>query len=72
MRGLKVVVTWVHLYQWGDAIVKGDADTKSLGTPALDDWKVNLDDKWCLCISNFETGGNGAAIEMETVFVMTY
>jgi hypothetical protein len=25
------------LYQWGDAIdVKGDADTKRLGTPALD------------------------------------
>ena len=27
---------WVHLYQWGDAIdVKGDADTKRLGTPEL-------------------------------------
>ncbi len=36
-RGLKVVFTWVHLYQWGDAIdVRGDADTKRLGTPAVD------------------------------------
>ena len=35
-RGLKVVFTWVHLYQWGDATdVKGDADTKRLGTPGL-------------------------------------
>ncbi len=33
---LKVVFTWVPLYQWGDAIdVKGDADPKRLGTPAL-------------------------------------
>jgi len=38
VRGLKVVVTWVHLYQWGDAIdVKGDADAKRLGTPELED-----------------------------------
>jgi hypothetical protein len=37
-RGLKVVFTWVHLYQWGDAIdVKGDADTKRLGTPDIRD-----------------------------------
>jgi hypothetical protein len=36
-RGLKSVISWVHLYQWGDAIdVRGDADTKRLGTPALD------------------------------------
>jgi hypothetical protein len=36
VRGLKVVFTWVHLYQWGDAIdVKGDADTKRLETPVL-------------------------------------
>ena len=36
-RGLKEMFTWVHLYQWGDAIdVKGDADTKRLGTPGLD------------------------------------
>jgi hypothetical protein len=35
-RGLKSVISWVHLYQWGDAIdVRGDADTKRLGTPAL-------------------------------------
>ncbi len=35
-RGLKVMFTWVHLYQWGDAIdVKGDADTKRLGTPGI-------------------------------------
>ncbi len=33
---------WVHLYQWGDAIdVKGDADTKRLGTPALNEKKVS-------------------------------
>ena len=38
-RGLKAVFTWVHLYQWGDAIdVKGDADTKRLGTPGLRDY----------------------------------
>ena len=37
-RGLKVVLTWVHLYQWGDAFdVRGDADTKRLGTPAIGD-----------------------------------
>ena len=36
-RGLKLVFTWVHLYQWGDAIdVKADADTKRLGTPVID------------------------------------
>jgi hypothetical protein len=30
------VVTWVHLYQWGDVIdVKGDGRAKRLGTPAL-------------------------------------
>jgi hypothetical protein len=35
-RGLKSVISWVHLYQWGDAIdVRGDADTKRLGTPGL-------------------------------------
>jgi hypothetical protein len=33
---LKSVISWVHLYQWGDATdVRGDADTKKLGTPAL-------------------------------------
>jgi hypothetical protein len=37
-RGLKSVISWVHLYQWGDAIVvRGDTDTKRLGTPDLDD-----------------------------------
>jgi hypothetical protein len=36
-RGLKSVIYWVHLYQWGDATdVKGDAATKRLGTPGLD------------------------------------
>jgi hypothetical protein len=36
-RGLKVVLTWVHLYQWGDAFdVRGSADTKRSGTPVLD------------------------------------
>jgi hypothetical protein len=35
-RGLKSVICWVHLYQWGDATdVRGDADTKRLGTPVL-------------------------------------
>jgi hypothetical protein len=35
-RGLKSVICWVHLYQWGDTTdVRGDADTKRLGTPAL-------------------------------------
>jgi hypothetical protein len=35
-RSLKYVISWVHLYQWGNAIVvRGDADTKRLGTPAL-------------------------------------
>jgi hypothetical protein len=37
VRGLKVVITWVHLYQRGDATdVKGDVGTKRLGAPALD------------------------------------
>jgi len=32
-RGFKVVFTWVYLYQWGDEIdVRGDADTKRMGT----------------------------------------
>ncbi len=30
MSDLKSVISWVHLYQWGDA------DTKRLGTPVLD------------------------------------
>ena len=35
-RGLNSVIFWVHLYQWGDAIdVRGDADTKRLGTRGL-------------------------------------
>ena len=35
-RGLMSVISWVHLYQWGDAIdVRGDVDTKRLGTPDL-------------------------------------
>jgi hypothetical protein len=35
------VVTWVHLYQWGDVIdVKGDGRAKRLGTPALDAYKL--------------------------------
>jgi hypothetical protein len=29
-RGLISVISWVHLYQWGDA------DTKRLGTPGLE------------------------------------
>ena len=37
--GLKSVISWVHLYQWGDAIdVRGDADIKRLGTPGLKYW----------------------------------
>jgi hypothetical protein len=36
MRGLNSVISWVHLYQWGDATdVRGDVDAKRLGTPAL-------------------------------------
>jgi hypothetical protein len=35
-RGLKSVIYWVHLYQWGDAIdVWGDADPKRLEAPGL-------------------------------------
>ncbi len=35
-RGLNSVIYWGHLYKWGDAIdVRGDADTKRLGTPDL-------------------------------------
>jgi hypothetical protein len=33
-RDLKSVMSWVHLYQWGDA------DTKRLGTPGLNN--INL------------------------------
>ncbi len=30
------MVTWLHLYQWGDGIdVRGDGRAKRLGTPAL-------------------------------------
>jgi hypothetical protein len=30
------MISWVHLYQWGDAIdVRGDAEAKRLGSPAL-------------------------------------
>jgi hypothetical protein len=37
-RGLKSVISWVHLYQVGDAIdLRGDTDTKRLGTPGLGD-----------------------------------
>jgi hypothetical protein len=36
LRGIKVVVTWIHLYQWGDAInVRGDRGAIRLVTPAL-------------------------------------
>jgi hypothetical protein len=36
LRGIKVVVTWIHLYQWGDAInARGDGGAKRLETPAL-------------------------------------
>jgi hypothetical protein len=36
VRGLKSVISWANLYQCGDAIdVRGDADTKRLGTPDL-------------------------------------
>ena len=44
-RGLKVVFTWVHLYQCGDA------DTKRLGTPALEQdddfasWQTHINKK---------------------------
>jgi hypothetical protein len=40
-RGPISMISWVHLYQWGggpggDAIdVRGDADTKRLGTPEI-------------------------------------
>ncbi len=35
-RGLNSVISWVHLYQWGDATdVRGDADTERLETPIL-------------------------------------
>jgi hypothetical protein len=36
LRGMKVVVTWVHLYQCGDAIdVRGDGRAKRLGFPVI-------------------------------------
>jgi hypothetical protein len=36
-RGINSMISWVHLYKWGDAIdVRGNADTKRLGTPDLD------------------------------------
>jgi hypothetical protein len=36
LRGLKPVIIWLLLYQWGDAIgLRGDAETKRLGTPVL-------------------------------------
>ena len=36
LRGIKVVVAWVHLYQWGDAIdVREDGRSKRLGTPGI-------------------------------------
>jgi hypothetical protein len=36
LRGVKSVIFWVLLYQWGDANgLGGDAETKRLGTPAL-------------------------------------
>jgi len=35
---LKSVISWGHWYQWGDAIdVRGDADSKRLGTPVIKD-----------------------------------
>jgi hypothetical protein len=38
LRGLKPVIIWLLLHQWGDAIgLRGDAETKRLGTPALGD-----------------------------------
>ena len=30
------MISWVHLYQWGDAIDVGDADIKRLGTPGIE------------------------------------
>ncbi len=40
-RGTKAVITWVHLYQWGDANgVRGDGRAKRLETPAL--WPMPL------------------------------
>jgi hypothetical protein len=44
-RGIKSVISLVHLYQWGDAIeVRGDAEVKRLGTPGLDQdsWSQHL------------------------------
>jgi hypothetical protein len=36
LRGIKVGVTWIHLYQWGDAInVRGDGGAIRFGTTAL-------------------------------------
>jgi hypothetical protein len=36
LRGLKPVIFWILLYQWGEAIgLRGDAETKRLGTPGL-------------------------------------
>ena len=43
MSDLKSVISWVHLYQWRDATdVRGDADTKRLGTPAISNMKYFL------------------------------
>ena len=41
-RGLNSVISWVHLYQWGDATdATGDAGTKRMGTPDLGLTKVS-------------------------------
>jgi len=38
LRGLKSVIFWVLLYQWGHANgLREDTETKRLGTPDLDD-----------------------------------
>jgi hypothetical protein len=34
-RGLQLLICWVNLHQWGVTDVRGEADTKRLGTPAF-------------------------------------
>jgi hypothetical protein len=41
-RGSRSVISWVHLFQWGDAIdVRGDAEAKRLGNPDLESRNLN-------------------------------
>ena len=49
-KGLISVISWEHLYQWGDAIdVRGDADTIRLGTPGL---VIKAEDSWLRGLSS--------------------